>query len=131
MIFHIVLESEFRAQLDADAYRPVDLAEVGFVHCAARPSVLPIAEEFFSDVPGPLVLLEIDPTKLVSEVRYETAAPIAGVGFSGPSSAPEFPHIYGPVAREAIRRVGVLSRPPGGFRWPTAFLELAPFLARS
>lgn len=131
MIFHLVPESEFRAQLDADSYRPTDLAEGGFVHCSTRPALLPVADDYFSDETGPLLVLEIDATQLVAEVRYEAAAPMAGTGFSHLDSAPEFPHIYGPVMRKAIRRVGVLSRTPEGFQWPTTFLALAPFLARS
>lgn len=131
MIFHLALESDFRIQLGVDAYIPADLAEIGFVHCATRRSVLLVANDYFSDATGPVVLLEIDPAKLVSELRYEAAAPITGAGSSHLSSERQFPHIYGPVAREAITRVGQLGRTPDGFHWPSAFLELTPFLARS
>ena len=131
MIFHLTLESEFRAQLGPDAYRPADLSDVGFVHCATRPSVLLVANDYFSDASGPLLVVEIDPTKLLSEVRYEAAAPIAGGGSTHLAGASQFPHIYGPVAREAISRVGKIGRTPEGFQWPSRFVALTPFLARS
>lgn len=131
MIFHLAIESEFRAQLDADAYQPADLPEVGFVHCATEASVLPVANDYYSEAPGSLLLIEIDPTKLVSELRYEAAAPIAGGGSSHLSTAPQFPHIYGTVAREAITRVGTLTKTLAGFQWPVEFLELRSFLSPS
>ena len=42
-IFHMVIESELRAQLEADVYRPLSLSEVGFVHCAPPAAVIPVA----------------------------------------------------------------------------------------
>ena len=92
--------------------------------------LLPVAETFFSEVSDSLVLLEIDPESLGCEVRYESAAPIPGADLPMPQSAAKFPHIYGPIARKAILRVGTLFRAPGGFGWPTDFGGLAEFLAR-
>ena len=61
--------------------------------------------------------------------RYEAAAPIAGAGASHLASASTFPHIYGPIAWQAIAQVGVLAQDSDGFRWPTILLELDRFLA--
>ena len=130
MIFHLTLEPDFCAGLGADSYQPADLSEVGFVHCAAKSSVLPVANDYFSGASEPLLVLEIDPRQLVSELRYEAAAPIAGGGSSHLASARQFPHIYGPIAREAIVRVGTLASTHEGFHWPSIFLGLADFLAR-
>jgi len=128
MIYHIAIESDFRAQLEGSVYVPAGLHEDGFVHCALEPSVIPVANDYYADAPGRLLLLEIDPARLASETRYEEAAPIAGGGTSHLSSAPQFPHVYGPIHTDAILRVGVLSRTTDGYEWPRTFLPLDSFL---
>ncbi len=121
MIYHIVLEPDFRASLDGSVYEPASLAHDGFIHCAEEPSVLPVANDYYSDTEAPLLLVEIDPGRLTVEVRYEDAAPIAGGGSSHLASAARFPHVYGPIGLEAITRIGELSRSPAGFQWPQEF----------
>ena len=117
-IYHIVVESDFREQLEPDEYRPSALAGDGFVHCALESSVIPVANDYYADAPGPVLLLEIDPTKLESETRYEAPAPIAGGGTDHLSSATVFPHVYGPIDRDAIVRLGSLGRSESGYSWP-------------
>lgn len=128
MIYHIVLESDFVAQLEDAAYRPSDLGDGDFIHCALAPSVIPVANDYYADVSGPLLLLEVDPGKLASETRYEAAAAIAGGGSSHLTSATEFPHVYGPIEAQAIVGVGVLGRTEGGYEWPHTFVPLDSFL---
>jgi hypothetical protein len=41
MIYHIVIESAFRSQLEGPVYLPSGLSDDGFVHCALEPSVVP------------------------------------------------------------------------------------------
>jgi hypothetical protein len=67
MIYHVVIESDFRAQFDDLVYSPSGLHADGFVHCAFEPSVVPVANDYFAGAPGRLLLLEIDPTLLTSE----------------------------------------------------------------
>lgn len=131
MIFHLVPESDLVKALGADTYRPANLSEVGFVHCADEHSVLPVADDHFFDTTGRVVLLQIDPAKLLSVVRYEEPAPIQGSGSAHLETAALFPHVYGPIARAAIARVGVLVKSPEGFRWPTELVSLDVFVARS
>lgn len=67
-----------------------------------------------------LVLLEIDPAKLRSPVRFE--APVAHPGgASVPAGRGErFPHVYGPINADAIVTVLHLSPAPDGtFALPT------------
>jgi uncharacterized protein (DUF952 family) len=129
MIYHIVPAAEFRAQIEGAAYRPVNLADDGFVHCALTASVLSVANDYYSGLSGPLLLLEIDPERLASETRYESPALIAGAGASHLASTSEFPHVYGPIETEAITRVGVLVATSMGFQWPTVLMELGSFLS--
>jgi uncharacterized protein (DUF952 family) len=128
MIYHIVIESDFRAQLDDLVYLPSGLHDDGFVHCALKPSVVPVANDYYAGAPGRLLLLEIDPARLASETRYEAAAPTAGGGASHLASASQFPHVYGPINKVAITGVGVLGRTADGYEWPRAFMPLDSFL---
>jgi uncharacterized protein (DUF952 family) len=128
MIYHIVIESDFRAQLKGPVYYPLGLHEHGFVHCAFETSVIPVANDYYAGAPGRVLLLEIDPARLASETRCEAAAPIAGGGSSHLASASQFPHVYGPIDREAITGVGVLGRTVGGYEWPRGFMPLDSFL---
>ena len=128
MIYHLVTEREFRAGILETVYRPSGLAEDRFVHCALEPSVIPVANDHLAEVTEPVLLLAIDPEKLSSETRYESAAPIEGGGRSHLSSATVFPHVYGPIDCSAITGVGVLRRSGDGYAWPEEFVELNAFL---
>jgi uncharacterized protein len=129
MIYHIVPESDLRAQLTGLVYAPSSLHDEGFVHCAFEPSVIPVANDYFAGVPGRVLLLEIDPGRLASETRTEAAAPIAGGGSSHLAGASQFPHVYGPIDKEAITGVGVLGRTVGGYQWPRGFVPLDGFMS--
>ncbi len=128
IIYHVVIESDFRTQLESAVYLPSSLPDVGFVHCALEPSVIPVANDYYAGAPGRLLLLQIDPSRLASETRYEAAAPTAGGGSSHLGSAPRFPHVYGPIDREAITGVGVLGTTADGYEWPRRFMSLDSFL---
>ena len=129
MIYHLVIESDLCARLEGPVYVPAGLHDDGFVHCALEPSVIPVANDYYAGVPGRLLLLEIDPARLASEIRYEAAAPIPGGGTSHLSSAPQFPHVYGPINKDAITGVGVLGRTVAGYEWPRNFMPLDSFVA--
>jgi uncharacterized protein (DUF952 family) len=129
-IYHLAVEDALRAAVSEDAYRPADLGATGFVHCALEASVLAVADDYFADARGRLVVLEIDPGRLAAETRYEAPAPLPGAGEAHLRSAPVFPHVYGPIDRAAIHRVGVLRRTATGHAWPERFESLDAFLAR-
>ena len=128
MIYHIVIESDFQAAFDGRVYLPAGLRREGFVHCALAPSVIPVANDYFADSLGRLLLLELDPRRLAAETRYEAAAPLAGGGTAHLASAALFPHVYGPLNAEAITGVGVLGKTAGGYAWPQRFMALDAFL---
>jgi uncharacterized protein (DUF952 family) len=129
MIYHIVTESDLRAHLSGDTYTPASLKDCGFVHCALPASVVAVANDYFAAAAEPVLLLEIDPERLISEVRYEAAAPIAGGGTAHLVDAALFPHIYGPINTQAITWVGVFGVMPDGYHWPGEFEALEAFLA--
>jgi len=127
MIFHIVIESDFHTHFNGDAYSPLSLAEEGFVHCAFKDSVVPVANDYFASASERLLVLEIEPEKLNTEVRYESPAPIAGGGSTHLESGRQFPHIYGPVNNNAIVGIGVLRKSPEGYKRPSTLVPLGNF----
>jgi uncharacterized protein (DUF952 family) len=89
--------------------------------------VVPVSNDYYAEVAERLLLLEIDPVKLSSQVRFEVAAPIAGGGTAHLESAPLFPHVYGPIDLSAIVGVGVLGRTADSYAWPDSFGPLDSF----
>jgi uncharacterized protein (DUF952 family) len=128
VIYHLVPEPELRERLGETTYTPADLERDSFVHCSGDASVLPVANDYFSEVRDRLLLLEIDPDRLSAEVRHEAAAPPPGGDASHLESAPTFPHVYGPIDRAAIARVGALERTEDGYAWPAELVPLERFL---
>lgn len=94
MIFHIAVRAEWEAARTSGRYemstRGVTLADEGFIHCAAAHQVRGVAERFYADIAGDLVVLEIDPAGL--PVREEPVSPVGEL----------FPHLYGPLPVPAV-----------------------------
>lgn len=130
-IYHLAPESELRAGCGERVHRPSRLPRDGFVHCAGSPAVaLSVARDYFADLDEPLWVLEIDPTRLRSPLRFEAPAPLPGGGRAHLREAARFPHVYGPLDRDAIVALGRLRRRGDGFAWPARFESLAAVLAR-
>ncbi|KQY58191.1 hypothetical protein ASD11_00525 [Aeromicrobium sp. Root495] len=84
-------------------YAPASLAEEGFVHCAGDESVaLAVANAFYRGAPRPLLALVIDADALRSDVVLEAAHPAPPEGVS---TDVLFPHVFGPVDRDAVTSV--------------------------
>ncbi len=113
-IFHITRQQDWDDALRAGAYRVSTLGrtldEEGFIHCSASASQgVGVANSFYRNVSEPLVVLTIATARLVAEVRDEV-----------PEGATEaFPHIFGPIAIDAVIRIDALARDDTGrFVWP-------------
>lgn len=129
MILHLTPRADWDAAPADQPYRPSSLDAEGFVHATQGDALLlHVANRFYKDQPGEFIVLEIDESKLTSEVRWEPAAQpsgpvealpaspsevlppeaqaefgeLAGGFASEPAQAQRFPHIYGPINREAI-----------------------------
>ncbi|MET9605770.1 DUF952 domain-containing protein [Streptomyces sp. NPDC006512] len=101
MIFHIVPLADWNAAPEFP-YAPPSLASEGFVHCSAdRATALAIVESHYREVPGTLLAVELDEAALTSEVRR------AG------ESGDRYPHVHGPLNRNAVARVWEVVRTPG------------------
>ncbi len=93
MIYHIVPQSDWLAQADAPAYEAASLHTEGFIHCSTADQVAGVLSRYYQNVPD-LQLLHIDPTRLTADLRYE---PIP--------TGELYPHIYGPINREAVVQI--------------------------
>jgi uncharacterized protein (DUF952 family) len=100
-ILHITTRQAWIDATRAGAYSAPSLEEEGFIHGSTLKQVLPVAVRFYRGQTG-LVLLEIDPARLSSELKWEppTGGPPPGV-----PEGDAFPHIYGPVNLDAIVQV--------------------------
>jgi len=123
-IYHIVPEAQLRSNIEGSLYRPPNLAADGFIHCSATPeSVLAVANDYYSNVEGRLLVLCVDPARLQARLVFEAPAPVAGAAHTQLQTAARFPHVYGPIELGAISGVGDLGT-RGRYRWPRSFARL-------
>ena len=90
LIYHIVLPERWKS-LDPDApYEAESLATEGFIHCSYASQLEGVLKRYYSGTANVLIL-GIDTEELTSPLVEE------------PSTNSEiYPHIYGPVNRDAI-----------------------------
>ncbi len=113
LIFHLTAAADYQAVPPGEPYRPTGLAADGFIHCTGTlPVLLEVANRFYRDQPGAFVVLDIDPPQLTAPVRLESPVPPAPAG--SPLAGVLFPHIYGPLNREAIVAVRPARRAADG-----------------
>jgi glutathione S-transferase len=95
-IYHLTEPETWRLSSAAGSYttssRGLDLAEVGFIHCALAEQVDGVHDRYYADVDGPLVILAIDTDLLTSPWRLDEV----------PGQPLPFPHVYGPLDLDAI-----------------------------
>jgi uncharacterized protein (DUF952 family) len=115
LILHITTEPQWGAARAVGEYRPASLDVEGFVHCSLPTQVTHVADWFYRDVPG-LVLLCIDPKRLTSPLRWERSAEEAFPG--------DFPHVYGPIAVDAVVAAVPWARGDAGFALPEEIRHL-------
>jgi uncharacterized protein (DUF952 family)/uncharacterized glyoxalase superfamily protein PhnB len=98
-LFHIARRDEWEAGRDAGAYRISTigrtLEQQGYIHLSFAPQVQRVANAFYARTPDELVLLSIDPARLTARVEVEP----------GEGTDERFPHLYGELAPDAVRRV--------------------------
>lgn len=108
-IYHITTPALWRAAGLAEAFRAGSLESEGLIHASTAAQVEGSANRFFG-AEAELVVLEVDPDRLRSPLRWAAS----------PHSPEPFPHVHGPIDRDAIVAPHPWSRGPDGrFRWPT------------
>ena len=123
MIWHIALHDDWRdAQLSGlylVSTRGMTLEEVGYIHCSKPEQIEGVAQRFYADL-SELLLLEVDPERVESEIVEEPPAP-------GVSEL--FPHIYGPLPITAVCSVRQWTRGETGWVLPDQGPEKTPELS--
>jgi len=102
VILHLLsLESWVEAQALGQLVAP-SVATEGFAHCSTEHQMVDVANKYYSGATN-MVLLNIDPTKLTSKLKFEPPAHLDG----SPAlpHEPLFPHIYGPINLDAVIEV--------------------------
>jgi len=101
VILHLVSAAVWDAVPAGGTYAPPSLATEGFVHCTGDDAVLlQVANAFYRDLSGEVVALTLDEAALRSETRWEAPAHIDA---DGPRPAADlFPHVFGPLERDAV-----------------------------
>jgi uncharacterized protein (DUF952 family) len=101
-IQHVVPLEVWNADPDRP-YAPASLAEDGFVHCSpGTETTLAIVNAFYRTAPRPLLTLVLAEDRLASRLEWEAAAPVPPPGV--PAST-LFPHVFGPLNRDAVELV--------------------------
>jgi uncharacterized protein (DUF952 family) len=97
-IIHITSRKAWIDATRLGAFSAPSLETEGFIHGSTLKQVLPVAAKYYKGQTG-LVLLEIDPKRLTSELKWEppTGGPLPGV-----PEGDTFPHIYGPINLDAV-----------------------------
>lgn len=92
-ILHMTSESAWANAQATGEYTADSLATEGFIHCSEPQQVIWVANMRFRDRPD-LVLLDIDIARLTAPLTYENLE----------GGDQQFPHIYGPLTLDAVRR---------------------------
>lgn len=92
-LFHITTQAHVDTLQSAGELRPPSLASEGFVHFSTARQVVGSTERHYAD-DAQLVLLELDPEELAADVRWPEVYP-----------GERFPHLHGPINREAMVKV--------------------------
>jgi uncharacterized protein (DUF952 family) len=101
-ILHITTREQWETAKNLGTYRSDSLATEGFIHCSTLAQVIDSANRFFKNKQD-LVILSIDPSLVMAEIRNE------GVD---PNNL--FPHIYGELNIDAVIRSIDLEPTPNG-----------------
>lgn len=95
-VYHLVRPENW---VGAGDYAPASLEAEGFIHFSTREQVAGSANRFFRSA-RELLVVEVDPSLLDAELRYELA------------DGQSFPHLYGPLNPSAVVSIHTLHRAP-------------------
>ena len=102
LTFHLTPEPVWVEHRSLNEYRPEGFDDEGFIHGTdGEALVLEVANRYYKDDPRPFLLLEVDLDRVSAPTIYE-------------DDERNYPHIYGPVERDAVRRVCQVERAADG-----------------
>ena len=112
LTFHIVAAEYYRDSDRSAPYVPAAFEADGFIHCTdGGANVAEVANRYYREDRRMYIVLVIDRAKVRPAIKYEDAARI-------------YPHIYGPLNRDAITDIlPVLRASDGSFLRPNLKLR--------
>jgi uncharacterized protein (DUF952 family) len=100
LAYHLVAREDFDPA--ADEWVPAAFADEGFIHLTRRLAIIhEVANRYYRADPRPYLLLTIDLDRATAPWRYDAAGD-------------EYPHLYGPLNREAVIDSRALARAEDG-----------------
>jgi uncharacterized protein (DUF952 family) len=104
VIYHLVPFDYWDALPTDRSYVPADFEREGFIHCTRGVEQLTVvANRYYRNDPREWLVLVLDEQAITSEIKYEPG----GDGLL-------YPHIYGPLNRDAVREVRSMPRSAEG-----------------
>lgn len=97
-IFHIVTPRRWEEFATSETYEAESLQTEGFIHCSFEAQLPGVVDRYYSEI-SELLFLEIDPSRLVSELVTEAS-----------TKGELYPHIYGVINKDAIVSIRRWSR---------------------
>jgi len=94
VILHIAQPADVEAGNSLRRYRCGSLDSEGFIHCCTPEQLAGVVERYYSGVAG-LMLLSIDPDKLIARLEFENTV----------GGSELFPHIYGEINLDAVTAI--------------------------
>lgn len=108
VIYHLVPSDYWEAQSTDRPYAPADFAREGFIHCTRGGDQLAVvANRYYRHDARAWLVLVVAKARVTAEIKDEPG----GDGLL-------YPHIYGPLNRDAIDEVCVMPRDADGVFLP-------------
>lgn len=103
-IFHITTTETWEKAKLNNEYTSNSLETEGFIHCSNQSQIMNIANTFYSNYEQ-LVILEINPEKLLSKIKWESPVhPNTNINHNI-NEQEKFPHIYGVINLDAVEKI--------------------------
>ena len=96
-VFHIATIDDWQSQIDQSDYQPSAYIQEGFIHCCTAEQIDYVLTTYFKGVKE-IFLLKIDIALLIAELKVE------------PANGQHFPHIYGPINKNAVVDIQTISQ---------------------
>ena len=90
LIYHVVSAADWAKQDSQPTYEAASLQTEGFIHLSRKEQVEGVLSRYYQQVPD-LLLLHVDVDKLMATLTYEAA-----------TNNEQFPHLYGPLNKDAV-----------------------------
>lgn len=91
-IYHVVIPNYWKQFEEQENYTTATFKEEGFIHCCTATQIEYVLTTYFK-AEKQILLLKIDTALLTAELKVE------------PANGQHFPHIYGPINKNAISKV--------------------------